>query len=273
MNILIIGKPRARTSYLGKCLSSNYKLEYLSEPYDPSAYMNIFYQRLKLLKSKNYENVLYDKQTEWLKGVTKSIFGTDNFVAKLFPRHITVDTSSLENYKFWDKPDSRYDSIPDPSSYKFKIITNLSEILQLKKFDKLYFIERNLIDSPISFAYSLRINQFGFSDNNKINEVKKKYSKITLTERDIPFINYLVFEHVLLLKIKKFIESNYACTFLTYDNVVNHINSNLNEHLDIDLIDPNFNYKEIITNYSEIEKHIHQVYDIFYPKLDDVNFT
>ena len=273
MNILIIGKPRSRTTYLGKSISSYYNTRYLSEPYDSAGYMHNHYYRLKMKKSNNYESLLYQKQEEWLYGVTKNIFEINNCVAKIFPRHLTVDISGLENYKLHDNYDSRWDSFTDPNNFKFKLFTNLSEILQLKKFDKLFFIERNLIDSPISFAYSMRINHFVFNSHQNIDQVKKKFSQILLDEKDIPFINYVVYEHVLLEKIKAFIAENYPCVFVTYENVTDYVETNFKVNLKNNLINPKFNYKEIIKNYTEMEKYINQVYKIFCPKLENIIFT
>jgi len=80
--------------------------------------------------------------------------------------------------------------------------------------------------------------------------------------------NYFLLESIVIEQLQLFLNSNYDCINLDYSDAVNYVESNFATQKSL-YKESNHNYKDLISNYNEIEDHITK----FRESLKEVGIT
>lgn len=242
MHVLVIGKPRSRTSFLTSALINKFNISHNHhENFNYNFNYNDYLEKLALTKSNpNIEDV-YKKQLRHLENITEQVFAENNGIIKIFPRHIISHLG--EKRKIYSYKD-----------FTFKVMLNVSEIFQLNKYNKILLLNRDLQDSAISYIVGKITGQALFTESDKLISDQIANTAITITKDHIPQLNYYIFEYIVYEDLYNFIKNNYDCTLLHYDTVVKYVSEDL-KISDNFYVNPKFNYSKIVTNYSDIVQY------------------
>lgn len=161
---------------------------------------------------------------------TAQLFSTDNFVCKLWP--------SMLIYRNDYGTEVTLDYVHE------NIIFNISKFWNLKSYDKLFFLDRDLKSSTLSWVYSKHTKKFHVSDNENINE---SYHKIQINNNDINTAKFYILEYCLQHKIKNSILNlNYDLTEINEPkNFVNRTQLGKIKHI--------IDYNKLIVNHQILD--------------------
>jgi hypothetical protein len=259
MKVIIISRGRTRSSHLQKSISNTHNLRDLKEnlirglhAYDPE--FDIRYKNSKI----NIDELRFNQHKQLLINWTKTFFAQNNYVVKLWPRMLVSKPHEI-TYNLQD--------------YKPNIVTDLSTILKLQEYDKVYFLDRNLIDSVYSWVYANITNNFLFFEGDK-SYVKhlQQYDKISVKEEHFSMLKFYIYEIALQNKIREYLLiKNINHTLLNYDEIPDYVDKNFNK-LSI-YKDAKFDYSKKIANYDELSNYINQTYDQALIAVKDINFV
>lgn len=257
MKILIICKPRTRSSFLCSALSNHYNLTNFHELFiGISKQVNT---RAKLLKKDDDLNFIIENQKRILRSGINRANANNNCVFKLFPRDLIFSTKDS--------------IIVDDTSFKHDIFLNFNELFQLENFDKIYFLDRDNVEAAISFGYALVKDKFLFTDYGSVKYTQKNQPQVELNEKDFMYINFFIYESMLLNKVKKFLDIkkiNY--TYIDYTDCPSYVQKNLPSNIPNMYYESKFNYRELIKNYDECVAHIENKFKVYSEKLKDIEF-
>lgn len=246
MKILILGRPRTRSTLLINTLSKFYGLSDKDEN---------FKFILGKFNNTNFKDLDYFKNS--VKIFTQTLFSGDNFAIKLFPRMVTLSNRRIDNLK----------------TYKLSIINDLSYYYNLKKYDQIFVIDRNLIDSVYSYAYGSKINVFNFRDKTLLKEYLSKCEPIHIDFNNNPYLKFYVYERAMLDVWKEYlIKYNIKHTCLDYDNIPNYIEINF-PNMPALTLDNTFDYKNLISNYENCQTQILEFYEECRELTKQLTFT
>lgn len=248
MHILVIGKPRCRTSYLTSAMVNKFNISNnYYENYNYNFNFEGYIEKLKLTKSNPDIEHIVKKQSNHLETITEKLFSENNGIIKLFPRHIISHLGDKRKiYSFKD--------------FNYKIISNISKTLRLDKFNTILLLDRELPNAAISYIVGKITGQALFTEQEKVLVNNIASSPITITEAFIPQLNYFILEYIVYQDLYNFMKNNYNCKTLHYDNVVSYVTKELNIN-DNYYIDPKFDYSKIVTNYDDIVMHCNLKYE------------
>jgi hypothetical protein len=269
MNILIASCPRSRTTFFSDVLSQEFNLQNLHEKLETHGEIQNVYQNAKMTRKSNIQELVMNRKNNLIKQIIEGVLSTDNNILKFFPRHLVCNFNTLGSN---DENKYQHGYIENVNNLNYQIITNISETLQLEKFDKIYILNRNLLDLSISYAYSAMTKNFLFLNRIQYEYVRKKYNRVTIDTTNMAYINFIVFEYVLFEKIKTLILNKYNVIELDYDSIPNYLSS-INTDYKTEYINSEFDYNKIITNFSECEVHIKNLYSLYTNTLSRYNFT
>lgn len=180
---------------------------------------------------------------------TTKLFQTDNFVCKLWPTMLLYrDTFDIE---------VSLDYVKD------NFIFNITKYWNLKDYDKLYFLDRDLITSTYSWVYAKHKKFFNLNKTQNAGEI---YTNITINDSDINLAKLYILEYCLQHKMKKFlIENNF--NIIEVDNHNNLINQS-----SVPIIASNQNYTKLINNYNILDNLFTDYLPYCQNKIDDWKF-
>jgi hypothetical protein len=252
MHILIVGSPRNRTSYLSDAFSKHYNLENLYEILDFTEILRDEIYKGNLKKKLCNVSVM-EKHLSYLNQQTQKIFDTNRAVVKLFPRHIVNTTQ--ENYKYPF-------SIKNIEDINFQLVPNFSKVLRLDKFDEIIILNRDIVDSTISYIFNIFISPIHIIVNEQQkNYIHNSFKNIKINEKYYPLINFYIYEYILGHYLHEYIIKNYKTKELTYNNCIEYVENNLPNGVKTEFYKSDINYKKIISNYDEISDYVNSVYD------------
>lgn len=241
MHILIVGRPRCRTSFLSMAYTDHYKLNNLHEFfYNGSSNL---WLNAKVIKSSNVLEEVQKLHIKRLKNISSQILNVDNTIVKLFPRDIITHYSP--NHIFLDIKD-----------FQYRCVTNISEIFQLDRYDQILLLERNFIDSAISYIYGKIIGIMLFERHTSKNFYQKKLTPITVTKEQLDILNFYILEYLVDQNLKDFLEKKYSCKKLDFNEIPNYVKDNFNNYETNYYMDLEINYKNSILNYNEVIDYI-----------------
>lgn len=252
MKILIIGPHRSRSTYLQEIISSNYNIINIGENWKFVSGNFHYYSTL----NKTINNTHFDIFQQKFKFNVEKDFKND-FVSKLFPRML-IFAPNL---------------ITDLSSYNYKIITNLTYYLNIKKFDKIYFLERNLVDGCCSWIYGHKIDQFIFRNINTLQEKINLNSSIFIDYQNNPILKFYIFECALVEHLNHFlIREKIKFIKLNYDDIPVYVANNFSK-VKSNTLETKFDYSTLITNYNDVEKFVSKFYLECLEHVKQIKFT
>lgn len=187
---------------------------------------------------------------------TQNNFNQDNFVVKLYPRMLTLSSYSVELLE----------------NYKLKLIENLTYFTNIRKYDKVYFLNRNLVDSICSWAYGNYINCFNFYDSQTFISTTQHLPLLNIDLNTDNILKFYILESAILSSWKKFIDSNNISHItLDYDDIPDYIKNNF-DNTTSNTIYGNLNYKKLITNYSLLEEQVLNYYNLCLQKVNNLTY-
>ena len=244
MKIGLISRGRTQSSAIVRTLSKKYNLDDEFELYFQAHNHIIKYQSIKALGNRNYNSTI-DFQNQ-LKAITNNIFLKENFICKLWPSMLIAPPTMF-------RKDQTFDNI------KNQIIFNISEYFQIANYDQLYYINKDLHHSTLSWVYTKKTKLF---HRSKFTEYTPPL--ITIDDTDLDTIRFYILEYCLQEKIKDFLceqKIPYIDITETY-----------NEYIDIDVIKTtvtNNDYTKLITNYDMLPKFIDDWYEVCRANTND----
>jgi hypothetical protein len=235
MKIGLISRGRTQSSAIVRTLAKKFNLKDNFEIYFQSHKTVI--NPSKTLINKNYDITKdFHKQ---LKITTNNIFLEENFICKLWPSMLCEPPNIFTNNQTFD-------------DVRNKIIFNISEYFRIKEYDQLYYINKELHHSTISWAYSKQTQLFHrYKSKDYLTPI------ITLNDNDLNIIRFYILEYCLQEKIKDFLcEQKIPYTDIT---------ETYNQYIDTDVIQTtttNNDYTKLITNYDMLPKFIDDWYEV-----------
>lgn len=263
MKILVISRPRCRTSFLCESASLFYNIPNLHEDYD------YIMERYKI----DYQRYFLLKKTPSLKELNQNLLSHVNFinnkiqqqngVIKFFPRH-------LLSYFFTNV--GSHMSFDDIKTFSYICETNITESFNLKMYDKIILLERDLLESAISYANGIQTKKMLFFNAKEFKYELKKVPKISIDNQVFKNINFYIFEYFMYLQLKNYINNNFEnVETLTYDTCTEYVKKHYNNQDQVKYIDTKFNYADKIINYNELKSYILNTveqYSILVPNFD-----
>jgi len=246
MNILVICRLRTRSTYFLKTMCNHYNLHNYNEDYFtlPTSYScalqyanftPIFYQR-------HQHN--WGKYSEKFQERTNNYFTKNNFGIKLFSKMISSHPVFLHSDQFRNA----------------QIMPNLKKSCKLELYDSVYFLDRNLVESVASYAYSLIVGK----------SIYKEYivgKIVEFTNNLYPAVNSYILDYLIQRKIEKILlKYNIPYTYLDYNDIPNFLR-NYNQSIDMP-VDTKYNYKNLIINYDELVNYTNTIYSQLQETID-----
>jgi hypothetical protein len=204
-----------------------------------------------LLKKNPSLQEIHQKHCSYSSKVTEQVEKQDGII-KFFPRYLLT-------YLFTDIND--HITIKDIESFNYICETNVTEAYKLNMYDQIIFLERDLVDSAMSFVYAMETQQMLFADPNLAKHASKLERKIYLDGNIFQKLNFFIFEYFLYLQLKNFIIQKFNNSIiLDYDTCVDYVKNNYNNQKS-GYSDPKFNYVNRIENYAELKSYILDTFD------------
>lgn len=204
MKIALISRGRTRSTAILQSLSDEYKVENFNENYFRTH--SIIKQRIGIMKNSSYgEHLNFFKRK--VKETTHEYFQHENFCCKIFPSMLVLPQHVIPEGETLD-------------TTKTRILFNLEEYLQLSQYDSIYFLDRNLHESTLSWIYTRKTGQYHTFENDKTI-----FNPINLVSEDYERAKFYVLEYILQQKIKEYlIDKKIAFTEVSDHNYKNYAN-------------------------------------------------
>lgn len=247
MSICIVSMKRTRSSILSASIAEFYGSKNYFGMYDavtPNLKTQIYFNKLpknQLMDAK------FDYFKQYIKNLTNTILSDKNSVVKLFPRYfIYHDRPSVEAHDKQVLPDNFDDLL---------MITDIEEYFQLSKFNKIYYLERNVTDTVCSYSYAIHLNKFHFFNQYELDYHKKHKSSICI-DLNSKWLDFCIFEYMLLTHLKKYMDNkNIKYHILNFENIPAYCEQHYSGTKK-NVLDSKFNYKNLIENYTQVEEYV-----------------
>lgn len=234
MKIGLISRGRTRSTALALILSNLHKISNENENY-------ILAKKVTFIKQFDVFEQTTILQNN-LKDITEKLHTKDNFVIKIWPSMLMLPENFFERFKNLDE-------------IKKTILFNIQDCIKLLNYDVLYFLDRDLAYSTISWVYTKKIRKY--HKHKKFNIV---YSKVKLTPLDYEIATYYILEYCLQQKIKKYLIKENKNFILINDN-------NYKSYTEPNLLDT----EETIVKYDELIENSESFYQFIEIKYNEIN--
>jgi hypothetical protein len=238
MKIGLISRGRTQSSAILWTLFKKHNLtKNLGEIYFEASNNIVKYQSIKTLSDKNYS--VNDDFQQQLKDITNAIFLRERFVCKLWPSMLIMPKHKFKNNQTFD-------------DIKSKIIFNITEYFRILDYDQLYYIDRDLHKSSISWVYAKKTKLFHNYKNMKYSPLP-----ITIDENDLDIIRFYVLESCLQEKIKDFLDREK----ILYTDITEKYTDYIDDSATPATLTNN-DYTKLITNYDILPNFIDNWYKV-----------
>jgi hypothetical protein len=227
MKIAVICRGRTCSTAVIGTLANNFSCRPIGENFQPHSYVlrNRYpnQQRDEIFKMRTlklHKNLLFQKR----------------FVAKIWPSMLIPPPDQIQqNETFID--------------FEHKIIFDIEKYLFLSKYDKLYFLDRDLYESTFSWVYAKKTSKF-----HNIKNFNQNYSRIELNDSDYATAKFYILEYCLQQKIKDYLlDSKISYT---------DISEKTFEFDDLPIKKSNNDYTNLIIGADNLKKFIDKQYQI-----------
>lgn len=257
MRIGVISNQRTRGSYFLDILAQAHSLNNYSEWLVNN---QLAFTKLKISTSRLNFDFPWERYKKNLRQMISDHLSEDNFIEKIFPSILL----NLRSQQILHTPEDR-------NSHYFKesnIITDF-DVLSLEKYDQIYFIERNIIDACMSYSYACISNNWLFFDRDKPKKnVYRGLVKPNLQDY------FLIDMHLISLLMMPYLENylkskSFKYVKLNFDDIPIFLKEKYPNFNSI-LVDSEYDYKELIDNYSELEDYFHARIPSIEEKLNEL---
>lgn len=246
MKLLILGRGRTCSTAIGNSLAHKYNLKFLGE-----SYFSVHENLLKYYKMRPNCTFAtkFNDFTKKIENHTKFLFSHEKMMCKIFPSVLIYPPSASFESETFDDLKRRY-------------IFDLN-ILNLKGYDQIYFLDRDFYTSAISWVYSNKSKMYHRQKTNS-----QKYPVITIESSDFAVARFYIIEYLLQQKIKTYLfENNLPTIFIDETNSNEYINKSYLHTTTTDR-----NYDNLIKNVDEFKNFIDKWYPICEKETKDWNF-
>lgn len=244
MRIMVISRHRTRSSFLTNALSRFYGLT------DKAQVMDRPLGRITNLNRTFDQDLYYQVFLKNFKSCMETQFGHNNFSMKLFPSMLILSDSN----------------IIDLSQYKLKIIQNLTYYANIKKFDKIFFLDRDIVQSYMSYAYAYSVSKWNVENTLSLT------NEPIMIDINHPHFKFYLYCSALQSKILEYLnENDISYTNLNYDEAVSYVSENLKIEK-TRTIDMHNDYKNLIINHDDLIPQIQQFYYECMKSIKDFKF-
>lgn len=248
MKVALICRGRTRSNAVMADLASRYNLQNKSEIYFQNHEFFYSYKvKMKSSQLKTFDDkFLYFQNL--MKKTTSELFNQNNFICKIWPSMLIFKPAAF----------SAEDSFQDIHK---KTIFNISEAMSIHQYDKIIWLDRDLLSSTLSWVYAKHTNIFSVTQNKTVS-----FEPIKLTDHDISVAKFYVLEYCLHKKMRDyFVGKNIPIEeYADFEN--------LRTNKSVKLIDPKNNYYSLINDVDTLVKEIHQFYDICLKETENWQF-
>lgn len=244
MKIALVSRARTFSSPIITHLALRYNLTNKFEIYFDNN--DTLFSKKNLLKTVVNKKHTFDHFKDNIYDFTKNLHTEDNFICKLWPMFLIYPPHFIH---------------PNQSTIDFqdKIVFDISYYWDLEKYDKIYYCDRDLYSSALSFVYANKTRVW-----HKKKNIKNFYPKIKVDSNTICKTKFYILEYILHHKILDYLNSK---------NIpVNHF-TDLSNCFETNFVPTNNNYKNLIENYEVIIETIDQYYPIYLQETADWKFV
>lgn len=235
MKIGIICRGRTRGTAILDSLCTKHNLKNKNELYFDVNEVIITHRDLRKNITLNQLQKLFEKK---IKQITNNLFLENDFGCKLWPSMLAMPANEHNIYN---------ESLED---IKATLLFDLEYFFHISKYDKLFYVDRDIESSTISWVYSKRTDMY-HTYLGKTN----KYYPITLNNEDFAKARFYILEYCLQQKIKTYLIQN-KISFVEISDEDYTLYSKDTKTYEETVID----YKEYITNFVEFQQFIHTTY-------------
>jgi hypothetical protein len=246
MKIGVISRGRTASSAVVNSLTTNNKLSNKFEIYFD---MHIKLSRYYQLRPNTTKNIQFtDFQTK-LYNLTKSLFDEGNFIVKIWPSMLCFPPHKIyKNQSFQDIKDN--------------FIFDITEYLNIHQYDKLYFLDKDLHHSAISWVYSKKTKIFHKRKNMSI-----QIPKINLDSADYDTVRFYILEYCLHQKLRQFLLDKQIPFTEISNNFESYINSDM-----LKIEESQNDYENLIYEYTDLYSYISEWYQVCIENTKDWYF-
>ncbi len=251
MKVLVLSTVRTRSSYLLDCLCKYYNLNNFYE----------HYAQLQFDVKRVASTDLFAKYQELIRSKTEQINVVDNVGVKIHP------TNFINVFKYHHD-----DSYQGP--WNINSINDFVNIdyYNFQQYDKVFILTRkNFIDLYCSWITGQKLNKLLYTklERNLIEKNKTNYN-IKLHPK---IAKILLFDSWFLDNVKDYLNiDNNKITNLDYDTATDFVSKNFT-NVSSQYLDTQFNYRELITNYQEIQEGLLQIQTEFQNEFEGKLFS
>ena len=246
MKIGVISRGRTASSAVVNSLAIDNKLSNKFEIYfDIHINLSRYYQ----LRPNTSKNIQFTDFQSRLSVLTKTLFDQENFVVKIWPSMMCFPPHKIyKNQSFQDIKDN--------------FIFDITEYLNIHQYDKLYFLDKDLHHSAISWVYSKKTQIF-----HKRKNISRPTPIIFLDSVDYDNIRFYILEYCLHQKIKQFLLNKQ----IPFTDISNNIKSYINNDL-LKIEESQYDYRNLIHDYTDLYTYISEWYQICIENTKDWYF-
>jgi len=246
MKIGVISRGRTASSAVVNSLAVDNKLSNKFEIYFE---MHLALSRYYQLRPKTTKNVQFtDFQTK-LYNLTKSLFDEGNFVVKIWPSMLCLPPHKIYNNQ----------SLQD---IKNNFIFDITGCLNIHQYDRLYFLDKDLHQSAISWIYSKKTQIF-----HKRKNLYIQTPKINLDSVDYDNVRFYILEYCLHQKLRQFLLDKQIPFIEISNNFESYINTDI-----LQIEESQNDYKNLIHEYNDLYDYISEWYQVCIENTQDWYF-
>lgn len=235
MKIGIICRGRTRGTAILDALCTKHNLNNKNELYFDVNEVILTHRDLRKNISIRQLQELFTKK---IKETTTNLFLENNFGCKLWPSMLAMPANEHNIYN---------ESLEE---IKPTLIFDVEYYFNISKYDQLYYVDRDIESSTLSWVYSKRTDIYHTYSGNK-----NKYYPITVNNEDFAKARFYILECCLQQKIKNYlIEKNIAFIEISDENY--NLYSDGTKTYEETKID----YKDYITNFVDFKQFIKKTY-------------
>lgn len=256
MKICNIGYARTRTSLLTTKIVNYYKKIVDHDEYYRLAKDYTYVEQRKIQLSLDKDRTKLEIYKQHILNCTEKFFADESFVIKLWPIWFNA-TFDFTNSQL--------------------MITDLTNFFRIKDYDKIIVTTRNPVDALCSYDIA---RKYGYTSHNSARikykrELIQRRVKYNFFKFDQIHKSYLL-EILVIKQILKYLNNNnIPYTHLDYKDVPNYVDINFpnpEEYIQPLPLEIGLDYKEVISNFNEVEDLVAKYTDEYQNFINNIEF-
>jgi hypothetical protein len=147
------------------------------------------------------------------------------------------------------------------------MIADLSYYTNIKKFDKIFYLDRDIPTSYFSYAYAFNVSRFNVTTIDQ--SIEKPALYLDFNDSHMKFYLYCAALQTKMLEYLK--RNNIEFTKLDYDEVPIYVKETMKIEK-TKTVDMHNDYKQLISNYDDLIPKINSFYNLCLDYTQDIKF-